>query len=273
MALAYFQCDDLPDDIRNIPLEYGQKAVRWLKRHPSVSGQRVGVFGRSKGAELALVLGSSFSDISFVIASSPSSAVAIGTSTVSAESKQFVPQSSWSYRCVPLPFVPWTEAQCREAEKRLENLQRIDDIHAASLQNKAATAKATTPVENIRGPILLIGSGDDHWWPSDLHCRRIKERLAGHNFAHECLHLSYEKSGHGIRFPYIPTTRTRLNGGTPAGHCKIVSLHNKPSARFHAEGDDRLLSSHLSRMKRYMQLRFDACSRFCLAASMLRSKT
>ncbi|USG68431.1 hypothetical protein NDK47_14400 [Brevibacillus ruminantium] len=44
----------------------------------------------------------------------------------------------------------------------------------------------------------------------------MEGRLARHDFPYECLHYTYEKCGHGIRYPYIPTTHIRMNGGTPA---------------------------------------------------------
>lgn len=214
LALAYFQCDALPDDIRHIPLEYIQNAIRWLKAQPQVHPEKIAVFGRSKGAELALVIGSVDPEIRAVIASSPSSTVCIGCSKASADSDIFSPHSSWTFRGEPLPYVPWTEAQAREAEERLQAGQRIDDIHAETWKACEWLEEATIPVERINGPILLLSSDDDHWWPAAEHCDRMVERLQEKDFPHRVVHLRYENTGHMIRFPYVPTTRTRLNGGT-----------------------------------------------------------
>lgn len=214
LALAYFQCDDLPDDIRQIPLEYIQNAIQWLKTQPQVHPEKIAVFGRSKGAELSLVMGSFDPDIRAVIASSPSSTVCIGCDTESADSDIFSPQSSWSFRGEPLPFVPWTETQSREANERLQTKERIDHLHKEAWKNCEWMEDASIPFERIQGPILLLSSDDDHWWPSAEHCEQMVKRLRENSFPHEVVHLRYENTGHMIRFPYIPTTRTQLNGGT-----------------------------------------------------------
>lgn len=215
LALAYFQCDDLPTDIQQIPIEYVQRAVQWLKRQSTVHPGQIAVFGRSKGAELALVTASLEPDIRAVIASSPSSTVNIGTDRAFTDAETFSPQSSWSFRGEPLPFVTWTEAQCQESRERLDAGRRIDQIHKAAWRACEWLEDAEIPVEKINGPILLLSADDDHWWPAAEHCERMVERLKANQFAHPVVHLRYADTGHSIRFPYIPTTRTQLNGGTP----------------------------------------------------------
>ncbi len=214
LALAYFQCDDLPDDIRQIPLEYIQNAIRWLKQQPQVDSEKIVVFGRSKGAELALVIGAYDPEVRAVIASSPSSTVCLGCDREYSGSELFSPQSSWSFRGEPLPFVHWTEAQAQEAQALLKAGQRIDHIHAQTWKDCEWLEDATIPVERINGPIMLLSSGDDHWWPAAEHCEQIVARLQEKNFSHDVVHLRYENTGHMIRFPYIPATRVQLNGGT-----------------------------------------------------------
>ncbi|WP_103105120.1 acyl-CoA thioesterase/bile acid-CoA:amino acid N-acyltransferase family protein [Brevibacillus reuszeri] len=214
LALAYFQCDDLPDDIRQIPLEYVQEAIQWLKRQPAVDADKIAVFGRSKGAELALIMGSIDPEIKAVIASSPSSTVNIGCDRESTDSETFSPQSSWSFRGEPLPFVHWTQEQSEESQELLDAGERIDHIHAAAWKACEWLEDAAIPVERINGPILLLSSDDDHWWPAAEHCEQMVARLQANQFPHRVVHLSYTDTGHAIRFPYIPTTRTRLNGGT-----------------------------------------------------------
>ncbi|MCM3079358.1 acyl-CoA thioesterase/BAAT N-terminal domain-containing protein [Brevibacillus invocatus] len=214
LALAYFNLEHLPPEIRNIPLEYCQKAIEWIKGQPFFRSRKIAVFGRSKGAELALVLGATFLDIGGVIASSPTSTVCIGSWSSEDAPDVYCPQSSWSYQGKPLPFIPLTEEQCLAFQKNLIEGKRVDSIHGACFSNQDMLEQATIPVEKIQGPLLLISSDDDHWWPSSLHCKRMVQRLTEHDFSHSYLHLDYQNVGHGIRFPYIPTTNLRLNGGT-----------------------------------------------------------
>ncbi|MDI3409777.1 acyl-CoA thioester hydrolase/BAAT C-terminal domain-containing protein [Bacillus sonorensis] len=50
-----------------IPLEYFQKTLAWLLEQDGLNHERIGIFGRSKGGELALLIGSHFPGIRFVI--------------------------------------------------------------------------------------------------------------------------------------------------------------------------------------------------------------
>lgn len=213
LALAYFRFEDLPNSLREVPLEYFEKPIKWLKSHPACNGQVV-VYGRSKGAELSLLLGSQYAEIAGVIASSPNSVVCIGDME-QRDNSGYKQYSSWSTAGRPVPFVPWSDDLCAEAERCLKSGERIDHVHRQAVLKTDVVDKYEIPVEQTRGPILLISSGDDHWWPATLHCERIKQRLKEHDFAYECVHVDYPNAGHVLRFPGVPTTQLRLNGGTP----------------------------------------------------------
>jgi hypothetical protein len=58
------------------------------------------------------------------------------------------------------------------------------------------------------------GKRYDHYWPTDLYCQMITERLAQERFPHRYTHLHYPGVGHMIRYPYLPTTRVTMNGGS-----------------------------------------------------------
>ena len=60
LALAYFGLDGLPRELVEIPLEYFEGAISWLRRLPKVGAGRVAVVGNSKGGELALLLGAAY---------------------------------------------------------------------------------------------------------------------------------------------------------------------------------------------------------------------
>lgn len=77
LALAYFRdrAGDPPEleqkELRNVPLEYVFKALDWLEARPEVRADRIAVMGESRGAELALMIGSLRPDVAGVIAYSP----------------------------------------------------------------------------------------------------------------------------------------------------------------------------------------------------------
>ncbi len=63
LALAYFGIPPLPTWLHRIPLEYFEAALGWLAAQPEIDSQRIGVLAVSRGAELALLLGSMFPQI------------------------------------------------------------------------------------------------------------------------------------------------------------------------------------------------------------------
>jgi len=74
LALAYFRFDDLPKELAGIPLEYFGQALNWMSHRPEIASDRIAVMGVSRGAELALQLGSMYPVIKAVVAYSPSNA-------------------------------------------------------------------------------------------------------------------------------------------------------------------------------------------------------
>jgi acetyl esterase/lipase len=222
LALAYFKFEQLPDKLREIPLEYFYSAIQWLQVREEVDPEKIGVFGRSKGAELSLLLGTIYPQIKAVIASSPSSNVCIGDIEQISEN-EYETFSSWSYKGIPFPYVKWTNDQCAEALANLKNGNRIDSIHKASWEQCDSLDEVTIPIENITGSIMIITSSDDHWWPSGLHGESISARLREKLFSNHFEHLHYVDTGHMIRYPYIPTTQLKMNGGTAANNANASS--------------------------------------------------
>jgi dienelactone hydrolase len=75
LALAYFGVAGLPRNLENIPLEYFGTALDWMIAQPSVDSSRIAVIGSSRGAELALLLGSMIPQIHAVVAFMPSNVI------------------------------------------------------------------------------------------------------------------------------------------------------------------------------------------------------
>jgi dienelactone hydrolase len=63
LSLAYFGAPGLPAQLKDIPLEYFQKALQWLSTQPGVDPQRIAVVGISRGGEIALLLAADFPNL------------------------------------------------------------------------------------------------------------------------------------------------------------------------------------------------------------------
>ena len=99
MCLAYFAMDGLPRNFSQIPLEYFEKAIGWLRAHPAVDAERVAVFGMSRGGEAALLVAATFPAIKAVVASVPSHVVWQGTNP-----DPSIKTSSFTRAGVELPY-------------------------------------------------------------------------------------------------------------------------------------------------------------------------
>ena len=73
-----------------------------------------------------------------------------------------------------------------------------------SMEDIAQVERASIPVENINGAVLLITGKDDRLWPSSYMADQVIDRLKLHEFSHPYSHLSYENAGHAIMIPYWP---------------------------------------------------------------------
>ncbi len=189
LALAYFQFEQLPQQLEEIPLEYFKQAIDWMGSNASVESSRIGLIGTSKGGEAALLVSATYPEISAVVAYVPSHAVFESINHTG--SRKRVVKSSWTLHGEPLPFVPYRYRfglMCRQG--------LLLGIYIGSLQNQEAVERAIIPVERINGPILLISGKEDGIWPSSMMCTHVVERLKQQNFVFPFQHLSYDKAGH-----------------------------------------------------------------------------
>jgi dienelactone hydrolase len=229
LALAYFRAERLPPELMEIPLEYFATAIRWLGRQPGVAAGGLGVVGRSRGGELALVLASMFPEITTVVGYVPSGVVHAGIAASPAAGG--APRSAWTYRGKPLPFVPPAGDGLPPAAASPETPLELTPMFLKSLENRSAVEAAGIPVERISGPVLLISGEDDRLWPSPVLAEIAAARLAAHK--RPVTHLRYKGAGHMIGPIGVPATantilhplrgRAMALGGTPAGNAAAAA--------------------------------------------------
>jgi hypothetical protein len=207
LALAYFGVPPLPAWLHRIPLDYFEAALAWLASHPELDTQRVGALGVSRGAELALLLGTKFPMIHGIVANAPSS-VAWSAGGRDKATGEIIP--SWTWRGEPLPFAPLPLRSFMLRSAVPVALARrpviFRNLFRAGLRDREAIARAAIPVERIHGPIMLVSGGDDHVWPASEMCEAILARLTDHRFAHAIEYRNYPHAGHMLRYPFLPTT-------------------------------------------------------------------
>lgn len=214
LALRYFGAEGLPERLVHIPLEYFETGIQWLQKQNVVNGDKIGVIGLSRGGELALLLGAIFPAIKAVVACSPSGLVQAGIDGNNYK------RSAWTHHGKPLQqaVVHWNPLLSFKLmwQAFRQRAFPMRDMFLTTLKDSKHLAEATIPVENTRGPILLISGDDDQMWPSTLFSELIMQRLAEQHHPYPDQHLHYPGAGHFVSFPYgypyLPPFVKRVRG-------------------------------------------------------------
>ena len=212
LDLRYVNPEGLPE-IVEVPVELVMHGVDWLVAHPRVDATRIGVYGGSKGAELALYAATKDPRLRAVVAWSPGSVVFEGVSF-----SALAPGSSWSWRGEPSAYAPFHAG----ALETLRHLTRVlfrnvamGWIYARALDR--APPEAAIQVEEIAGAILLLAGEDDRMWPSARMSRTLDERLTRNQHPRHEMVL-YENTGHRMRYalwPDLHQPSSIVGGGRP----------------------------------------------------------
>ena len=231
LALAYFAAEQLPTKFVNIPLEYFETAIRWLQGLDAVNGDKLAVIGSSKGGELALLLGATFPQIKAVVSYAGSSLIHAGPGNCHTD--MIWQKSSWSYRGRPLPFAPIrvTPSEAASIGWKLLTGEQFParSFYLRSLQDQDVRERAAIAVEKTDGPVLLISGEDDQVWPATEFSEMVINRLAEHNHPYPYKHLSYQRAGHMICFPYVfPYMPTMFHHERQAVTGMLISCGGNP---------------------------------------------
>ncbi|MCD9026723.1 dienelactone hydrolase family protein [Luteimonas sp. BDR2-5] len=168
------QFAELPRAFHDIPIDRLETARDWLRAHPQVDEDAIGIYGVSKGAEFALAGASLIDGFHAVAAIVPSDVIweAWGPATVGGES------SGFSWRGEPLPFVPYIGMNEEIAKfARPGETPRLRTPHDAGRHaNPHAVPAARIRVEQIGAPVLVAGGDADSIWASGEMAQSIAER-------------------------------------------------------------------------------------------------
>lgn len=200
LSLPYYRQEGLPELMEEIPLEYFENALQWLKGQPEVNPNKIIVMGASRNAELALLIASYFpKSVHGVIAFNPSS-VSWSNTVLPFNSDSVKP--SWTLNTKPIPYIAMDKIK-GTSTATIETLPYWKN----GLSDSIAVNNASIKVENINGPILLLSGADDEVWPSSLMSDMIETRIKMNHFHFDFENIKYENAGHLISSnPNNPST-------------------------------------------------------------------
>jgi dienelactone hydrolase len=223
LALAYFNYPGRPPELVDIPLEYFGQALEWLAAQPQVRAEAIAVKGNSRGGELSLLLGSTFSTVRAVVAVVPSGYI-WGAARV-----DWSDGAAWTWQGADLPRVPMTDEEEVDQDRDVAADGSIKLTPGFLAALAAATpeelANAEIPVERTNGPILMVCGEVDDMWPAIELTDPVLRRITEARFPRPVRRLTYPDAGHAINLPYLPTRTSSVHplggnfayGGTRAG--------------------------------------------------------
>ena len=183
LAIGYFGAKGTPDTLQKIAIEDVHNAIEVAAGNKKINKQKIAIIGGSRGADLALLLGSYYPDIKCVVG------IVASNVTFPGNTNHFT-TSTWTYQGIELPFVPVNEAAVPFMMKR-----DLRGTFEAMLKDTVAEEKALIKVEKINGPILLISATKDEIAPTTPMSEKMIARLKANNFAHYFEHVAIE-GGH-----------------------------------------------------------------------------
>lgn len=202
MATAYWNMEGLPMSLYQIPLEYIGNVAEYLKDR---GFEKVGVWGISKGAELALTAGSYLPEkLSCVIAASP---ICIATQGMTvpegrgmAVMRDFTAAdgSCFTWQGKSIPYMRYPESAFASGRKRRELWKHKEMYFRYFYEELVASPAedAVLPVEKIGGPVLLFSGMQDVMWPAWESANILMKRMDERGFAYPHKHITYEHGSH-----------------------------------------------------------------------------
>ncbi len=92
LAISYFGMNNQKSNLDRIPLENLEEALKYIQKLDFVNSTKIGIYGRSKGAEYSLLFLTKYDDIKCAVLNSPSDRVYEGL-----KGKRNSKHSSWTY--------------------------------------------------------------------------------------------------------------------------------------------------------------------------------
>lgn len=202
MLIACHGEEGLPPILKDQPVDVIEHAAEYLLAH---GYKKVGLWGISMGGELALLAGSLLPDlVSCVVSIAPLQMV-----MQAEDDKTPVEGSSFSFHGEPLPYVSYVPSGRAWKKKLKQETLRHREPYTRQLlldaYGSAHDPAAEIPIENIRGPVLLLGSAMDSMCPDEETIAALTRRLEEKGFPHPYHSIIYPHLSHYIT-PVKPLT-------------------------------------------------------------------
>ncbi len=195
LAIAHFNYPDRPAELLEIPLEYFEEAIEYLKGE--TGSEKVALMGSSRGGEGVLIIASTFPEqVSAVVSGVPSNIV-----NSACCSPAMTYEYAWTYQGRPLPAFGLVEGTGFKEllgvnQKYADGFEWFQRHMLIGKLTEDRNAPYIIPVERIEAPILLISGDADAVWPSSPAADRVVRRLEENGYAYRFEHIKVTGAGH-----------------------------------------------------------------------------
>jgi len=190
LALSYYGGEGQPKSMRAIPLEQFKKACDAMKRYRY---KRIGIYGNSKGAGIALLAASVVPEISLVIAASSFGHIMQGTG----KPNDHPCKAMVSFNGNDFPYVP-KGSLFRDFVRRCIRERNVRLLYFFDEWEKKGSDKNEIPVENIHGDILFLTALHDESVPAKRDSELLTARLDRCSFGYHYKHIVSETGSHNL---------------------------------------------------------------------------
>ena len=200
LAMSYYGGEGQKKNMRAIPLEQFQSACDEMKK---LGYKRIGIYGNSKGAGMALLAASVVPDICLVIAASSFGHIMQGTGKPSEDPcKAMV-----SFRGNDFPYVEKGRLMS-DFIKRCFKEHKVKLLYFFDEWDRKGTEENEIPVEKINGDILFLTSTHDESVPAKRDAELLCKRLERMHFKQNYRHINSETGSHNLG--YFPVNNNML---------------------------------------------------------------
>ncbi|KAM8920857.1 acyl-coenzyme A thioesterase 1-like [Pelodytes ibericus] len=222
LALAYYNYEDLPKQMKVFHLEYFEEAINYMLKHPKIKGPGIGLLGHSKGGDLVLSMASFLNGITATVAINGSIANVAAT---------------LHYKDITLPPINLDANKITFPVKGVADIREIlnDPLEEPN-------RKSLIPVWKANCKLLFIVGQEDRNWRSDVFAKAACDLLEKHGKEKPDLIL-YPGAGHYIEPPNFPLCKASMHklvghpvlwGGETEAHAMAqVDSWQKTQAFFH----------------------------------------
>jgi dienelactone hydrolase len=204
LALGIFNYEGRPKYLNDMPLEYFEAALKWIRKTLQPRDGFVAVSGISRGGETSLLVASHFPELVSAVVAYVPSPVTHGVVSAGAPGTGRDAQV-WTRHGEPLPHL-WQDNATADwnAAYASEPPYRQTWAFLSATRDASAFERARIPVENYPGPVMLVSASDDGFWPSTAYSEMVVRQRQVHGLP--SVHYVCAGAGHHVHYPCLPAT-------------------------------------------------------------------